>query len=91
MKKILLVIILIGFVGCIKSIAEDNPFIAYKKDACKNGNSEECFMLAIMYEDGRVGLKRDLVKAKSLIRKACVGGWDEACSSEKSLYWQSLK
>ncbi len=91
MKIILLGIILIGLVGCSKSTAEDNPLITYKKEACKNGNSEECFMLAIMYEDGHVGLKRDLVKAKSLIRKACVGGWEEACSTEKSYYWQSLK
>ena len=91
MKRILLTIILIGVVGCSKSTSEDNPIASHNKKACENGNSEACFILAVMYEDGRLGLSRDLVKAKSLMRKACAGGWEEACSTEKSIYWKELK
>jgi TPR repeat protein len=46
--------------------------------ACELGSAPACAMLAVSTETGR-GVARDPARARALYRKACDGGYAEAC------------
>lgn len=53
--------------------------------ACNNGNTLGCYMLGVIYFDGK-GIKQDYSKAKDLFEKACTGGVFQGCNNLGTMY-----
>ena len=56
------------------------------KKACDTGNMKACYKLAIMYDDGRGGVKKDDTKAAGLYKKTCDAGNMKACYNLGMMY-----
>ena len=76
----LLAVLLSSFVSV--SFAEDISHLDAKQldEGCKSGKSKQCFVLAVMYENGRVAVRQDKAKAFYFYAKACDFGDALSCS-----------
>jgi len=66
---------------------EKNPRVAKQfsdraietgSSACRQGNLKNCYMVGVMYFEGDL-VATDYAKGIEYVRKACVGGYKEAC------------
>lgn len=70
----------------IKIKSSRQSYIRYSNKACKLGDADSCYSLAMNYYKGSSNIPTDHLKALLLFNKACEGNKLEACDSMAAIY-----